>query len=126
MRASNSLPTHAFFLLRLSPRARRIGKRVRVVLDAVGLAVRARLDGLRQLRQRVLYAVSGRCVCTFAREVRQRALYAVSGRCVCTCAREVLPVYNINYITPLTSDIMPGAVAVLTARLRVIARICDN
>ena len=57
----------------------------------VDFAVRggARLDGLRQLRQRVLYAVSGRCVCTFAREVRQRVLYAVSGRCVCTFAREV-------------------------------------
>ena len=55
----------------------------------VDFAVRggARLDGLRQLRQRVLYAVSGRCVCTFAREVRQRVLYAVSGHCLCTYVR---------------------------------------
>ena len=34
--------------------------------------------------------------------------------------------FTLFHAPPLTSDIMPGAVAVLTARLRVIARICDN
>ena len=94
-----------------APHCDRIGGKLvrRVVRAAVGLADRAHLDGLdscdsacftprplalgiqfaREVRQRVLYAVSGRCVCAFAREVRQRVLYAVSGRCVCTFAREV-------------------------------------
>jgi plasmid stabilization system protein ParE len=54
----------------------------------VDFAVRggARLDGLRQLRQRVLYAVSGRCVCTFARATA-RALRRVRSLCVYICPR---------------------------------------